>query len=135
MKPPILGPMTNPTWCAVVMYPCARPARFSGTASAARARLDAADRQRLGFTPAAGNALDELDAQHTESELLAGYRMADLTALTVLHAPDLTLLDASARALTALTVGQRIDLRPLHGQHHHALAAALPLGTQPGGRS
>jgi hypothetical protein len=104
-------------------------------ASAAKARLDSADRQRLGFTADAGSALDAADAEHTEGELLAGYRMADLTALTVLHARDLTSLDASARDLTALTVSQRIDLRPLHGQHHHALCAALPLGKQPGGRS
>ena len=104
-------------------------------ASAAKARLDSADRQRLGFTADAGSALDVADAEHTEGELLAGYRMADLTALTVLHAPDLRSLDASARDLTALTVSQRIDLRPLHGQHHHALGAALPLGKQPGGRS
>jgi hypothetical protein len=104
-------------------------------ASAAKARLDSADRQRLGFTADAGSALDAADAEHTEGELLAGYRMADLTALTVLHAPDLTSLEASARDLTALTVSQRIDLRPLHGQHHHAVAAALPLGKQPGGRS
>ena len=104
-------------------------------ASAAKARLDSADRQRLGFTADAGSALDAADAEHTEGELLAGYRMADLTALTVLHAPDLRSLDASGRDLTALTVSQRIDLRPLHGQHHHALGAALPLGKQPGGRS
>lgn len=104
-------------------------------ASAAKARLDSADRQRLGFTADAGSALDAADAEHTEGELLAGYRMADLTALSVLHAPDLTSLHASARDLTALTVSQRLDLRPLHGQHHHALGAALPLGKQPGGRS
>jgi hypothetical protein len=104
-------------------------------ASAAKARLDSADRQRLGFTADAGSALDAADAEHTEGELLAGYRMADLTALTVLHAPDLRSLDASGRDLTALTVSQRIDLRPLHGQHHHALGAALPLGKQPGGGS
>jgi hypothetical protein len=131
--PPELGTARTLTVHARPVSP--QHASRRARASAAKARLDSADRQRLGFTADAGSALDAADAEHTEGELLAGYRMADLTALTVLHAPDLTALDSSARDLTALTVSQRIDLRPLHGQHHHALGAALPLGTPPGGRS
>jgi hypothetical protein len=97
-------------------------------ATAAKARLDAADRQRLGFVPAAGTALDEVDAEHTAAELVAGYPMADLTALITLHAPDLPTLDAAAAGLRTAAVSQRLDLRPLHGQHFHALAVTLPLG-------
>lgn len=103
-------------------------------ASAAKARLDTADRQRLGFTPAASSALDELDAQHTEAELLAGYRMAELTSLLTLHAPDQQLLEDAARSLRTVAVSQRLDLRPLHGQHSRALAVTLPLGLPTGRR-
>lgn len=103
-------------------------------ASAAKARLDAADRQRLGFTPAASSALDELDAEHTEAELLAGYRMADLTTLLTLHAPDPQLLEDAARSLRTVAVSQRLDLRPLHGQHSRALTVTLPLGLSTGHR-
>ena len=101
-------------------------------AASAKARLDNADRQRLGFTPAAHSDLDQLDADATEAELVAGYRMADVTALMTLHAPSLPVLDAATRDLRALAVALRLDLRPLHGQHATALAATLPTGVVPG---
>jgi hypothetical protein len=103
-------------------------------AASAKARLDNADRQRLGFTPAAHSHLDQLDADATEAELVAGYRMADVTALITLHAPSLPVLDAATRDLRALAVALRLDLRPLHGQHATALAATLPTGVVPGTR-
>lgn len=101
-------------------------------AGAAKARLDTADRQRLGLTPAASNALDELDAEHTEAELLAGYRMADLTSLLTVHAPDPHLLEQAAGSLRTVAVSQRLDLRPVHGQHSRALTVTLPLGLPTG---
>jgi hypothetical protein len=103
-------------------------------AASARARLDNADRQRLGFTPAAHSHLDQLDADATEAELVAGYRMADVAALMTLHAPTVAVLDAATRDLRALDVTLRLDLRPLHGQHAIALAATLPTGIVPGTR-
>jgi hypothetical protein len=104
-------------------------------ASAAKARLDAADRQRLGFTSSAATALDESDAEQTESELVAGYRMADLTALLTLHAGSLRDLDVASGQLRTSALTHRIDLRPVHGQHQQALAAALPLGFRHGSRA
>jgi hypothetical protein len=104
-------------------------------AAAAKARLDTADRQRLGFTPSQGSALDEQDAEQTAAELVAGYPMADLTGLITLHAPDLPLLGAAAAGLRTAAISQRLDLRPLHGQHSRALAACLPLGLPHAGRS
>lgn len=106
----------------------ARRARAAG----AKARLDAADRGRLGFTPAAADSFAETDAAATEAELVAGYRMADLSAVVTVSAPDEDRLDGACRQLRALAAAQRLDLRPLHGQHSAALAATLPLGLHPG---
>lgn len=103
-------------------------------AGAAKARLDAADRQRLGFTSGAATALDEADAEQTEAELVAGYRMADMTALLTVHAPTIGLLDVASGQLRTAALTHRLELRPLHGQHQHALAAALPLGIPMAGR-
>jgi hypothetical protein len=101
-------------------------------AAVAKARLDAADRGRLGFVPAAADMFAETDAATTEAELVAGYRMAELSAVVAVSAPDEPLLEQACRQLRALATGQRLDLRPLHGQHSQALAAALPLGLHPG---
>ncbi|MCU1622064.1 MAG: hypothetical protein JWL79_909, partial [Frankiales bacterium] len=105
-------------------------------AASAKARLDAGDRSRLGFTPHAGGSvsdtLAETDAAATEAELVAGYRMADLSAVVTVSAPDDARLEGACRQLRALAAAQRLDLRPLHGQHSAALAAMLPLGLHPG---
>lgn len=104
-------------------------------AGTARARLDAADRQRLGFASNAAAALDESDAEQIEAELVAGYRMADVTALLTVHAPTLALLDAASSQLRTTALTHRLELRPLHGQHQQALVATLPLGARHGGRA
>jgi hypothetical protein len=104
-------------------------------ALAAKAHLDDTDRARLGFTPAASDNLAAQDAAATEAELLAGYRMTDLSALLVLSAPDLRALDDAGRQLRATAAAQHLDLRVLHGQHRHALAGALPLALHPGGHT
>lgn len=102
-------------------------------AETARVRLDAHDRTRLGFTPAAADELDLDDATSTEAELVAGYRLCELSAILVISAPELTRLEEAGQLLRAHASAQHLDLRPLHGQHQHALAAALPLGLHPGG--
>lgn len=104
-------------------------------AGTAKARLDAADRQRLGFAPSVAAALDESGSEQTEAELVAGYRMADVTALLTLHAPTLALLDSASGQLRTTALTHRLELRPLHGQHQHALTATLPLGAPHGGRA
>lgn len=130
--PPTVGTARTLTVHARPVRPehAARRARAAG----AKARLDALDRHRLGFTPSAGHDLDETDAAHTEAELLAGYPMSELSALVTVHAPSADSLDTAARDLTAWASSQRLDLRALHGQHQHALAATLPLGRIPGAR-
>lgn len=109
-------------------------------AASTKARLDAQDRSRMGFTPAIGSpgvrdALAEADALAAEEELVAGYRMTDLSALiTVSAINDQTLRDA-CRQLRSLAIAHRIEVRPLHGQHLTALASTLPLGLHPGATS
>jgi hypothetical protein len=102
-------------------------------AETARVRLDAHDRTRLGFTPAAADELDLDDATCTEAELVAGYRLCELSGVLVISAPDLAQLEDAGQLLRAHAGAHHLDLRPLHGRHQHALAAALPLGLHPGG--
>jgi hypothetical protein len=104
-------------------------------ALAAKAHLDETDRSRLGFAPAATDHLTAQDAAATEDELLAGYRMTDLSAVLVVTAPDLPVLDDACRQLLATAASQHLDMRVLHGQHRQALASALPLALHPGGLS
>lgn len=108
-------------------------------AASAKARLDAGDRNRLGFTGAGGatvgDTLAETDAVATEAELVAGYRMTDLSALVTVSAVDHRHLDVASRHLQGLAIAHRLELRPLHGQHLTALASTLPLGLHPGATS
>lgn len=107
-------------------------------AATAKAALDAADRSRLGLTSGgAATAADTLaaaDAADLEAELVAGYRLLQLSAFLTVTALDRGRLAAATDALRTLTVTHRLDLRPLHGQHPHGLVATLPLGLLPGGR-
>jgi hypothetical protein len=110
-------------------------------AASTKARLDASDRTRFGFTGgndgsgSAADSLAEADAVATEAELIAGYRMLDLSALLTVSADDRQHLDAACHQLRSLAIAHRLDLRPLHGQHLPALSSALPLGQHPGARS
>ena len=97
-------------------------------AATAKARLDAADRSRLGFSPATTDTLAQTDAAAREAELVAGYRLTVLTALLTVSAPDPDRLAAASRAVQTLSVTHRLDLRPLHGQHPNGLVGCLPLG-------
>lgn len=104
----------------------------------AKAQLDAADRSRLGLSNGGASAADTLavtDAVQLEAELVAGYRLANLTAFVTVSAPDPERLRVASSALRTLSATHRLDLRPLHGQHPHGLLATLPFGQLPGGRS
>jgi hypothetical protein len=141
-----LTPATSRTLTVQARPVSAAHAARRARASAAKAHLDTADRQRLGFTAAATSALDAADAEQTEAELVAGYPMAEVTALLTLHAPSDSQaghqrndscgpLDAAAADLRSAALTHRLDVRPLHGQHDTALLATLPLGQPLGGRS
>lgn len=122
----------------VALEPATRRARAAST----KARLDADDRARFGFTGGVGSgagtvtdSLAEAEAVATEAELVAGYRMLDLSALLTVSAIDPQHLDAACQQLRSLAAAHRLDLRPLHGQHLPALSSSLPLGQHPGART
>jgi hypothetical protein len=109
-------------------------------AAAAKAHLDASDRNRfrLASTPGGASAGDDQraeDAAALEAELAAGYRMLQTRALVTVSATDPQRLTQAAAALRTTAATHRLDLRPLHGQHQHGLLATLPLGLLPGTRS
>lgn len=108
-------------------------------AAAAKVQLDAADRSRFGLTGAPGGAtpLDDqraTDAAALETELAAGYRMHHTRAVITISATSQLRLQQAGSALRATAATHRLDLRPLHGQHHLGLAATLPLTLAPGTR-
>ena len=96
-------------------------------AARSRARLDAADRQRLGLVDSARLEADAAEAAAAEEELVAGYRLHRLAAAITVSAPSLPLLDDAARAVRTAAQTARLELRPLHGQHLLALRTTLPL--------
>ena len=109
-------------------------------AAAAKVQLDAADRSRFGLTGAPGGAtpLDDqraTDAAALETELAAGYRMLHTRALITISATSPHRLQQATSTLRATAATHRLDLRPLHGQHHLGLVATLPLTVVPGSRS
>ena len=101
----------------------AREARAART----RARLDRAERLRLGLTDAPAIAWAETDAEDTEQELLAGYRLHRVAGVISCTAGDLAGLDEACRSVRAAAAAARVDLRPMHGQHDVGLLASLPL--------
>jgi hypothetical protein len=69
------------------------------------------------------------DIRQRDAELSAGHPELAYLALVDLAAPDHDTLDTASAELADLAARAGIvDLRPLHGRHHHALPAALPLG-------
>jgi hypothetical protein len=108
-------------------------------AAAAKVHLDAADRSRFGLTatPGAAAPLDDQrasDAAALETELAAGYRMLHTRAVITISAIHPHRLQQATAALRATAATHRLDLRPLHGQHHLGLVATLPLTVVPGSR-
>ena len=113
---------------AVHLQPVA-PAVASRQARAARARtrLDAADRNRLGFLDPPDSDATAADAADTEAELVAGYRMHRVSAAVTVSAADLRALTDACRHVHTAAQAARLELRPLHGQHLAGLVATLPL--------
>ncbi|WP_045876490.1 SCO6880 family protein [Pseudofrankia sp. DC12] len=69
------------------------------------------------------------DIRQRDAEITAGHPELAYLALLDLTAPDHHTLDAATGELADLAARAGItDLRPLHGRHHHALPAVLPLG-------
>lgn len=93
----------------------------------AKASLDQRDRVRLGMTNSAAIDRAESAGVAMDEELAAGHRAHRLSGLVTLTGSSTAAIDTAAPVLQHAAAGARIDLRPLHGQHHLALAATLPL--------
>ena len=102
-------------------------------AARSRARLDVADRARLGFADtASANAAAE-EAVAAEEELVAGYRLTRMSGVVTCSAPSLTELDEACRSVRTAAAAARLDVRACHGEHHLGFLASLPL-CRPAGR-
>ena len=101
----------------------ARIARAART----RAELDRVDRARLGLPPSAAADQAVAESADMDAELVAGHTTHRLAALITCSADSPAALDEACRATRDAAVTAGLQLRPLHGQHHLALAGAVPL--------
>lgn len=93
----------------------------------AKAVLDQSDRARLGMTSSAALVGAEASGVAMDAELAAGYRTHRLAGLVTLSADTVNALDDAGQVIRQAAATCRLELRPLHGQHDTALAAAAPL--------
>jgi hypothetical protein len=112
----------------------AQVAMRQARATRARARLDAADRSRLGLLDSPRLDVDQADAAAAEEELVAGYRLHHVAASITVSAGSAEQLNGAARAIRTAAQTARLELRPLHGQHQHGLVSSLPLCRPDGAR-
>jgi len=96
-------------------------------AARARAQLDRADRARLGLTATAAVDRAEAAGVGMDEELAAGFRTHRLAGVVTVSTGDLASLDDATQETRQATASARLELSPLHGQHHLALAATAPL--------
>jgi hypothetical protein len=106
--------------------PPAQAARLARSARI-RADLDLADRHRLGLPPSAAADLTADGAAWMDAELVAGHSAHHLSAILTTSAPSLEQLETGSAQLQEAALSARLAVQPLHGQHHLALAATLPL--------
>jgi hypothetical protein len=93
----------------------------------AKAVLDQSDRARLGMTSSAALSGAEASGVAMDAELAAGYRTHRLAGLVTISADTVAALDDAGQVIRQAAATCRLELRPLHGQHDTALAAAAPL--------
>lgn len=96
-------------------------------AARAKAELDRADRARLGMAASAAADKAVSDSAGMDAELVAGHATYRLAAVLTCTAGSLEELAESGRCLRDAAAAAGLTVRPLHGQHHLALAATLPL--------
>ena len=96
-------------------------------AARAKAELERADRVRLGM-PASAAADNAVSASAgMDAELVAGHSTYRLAAVMTCTADSPSALNESGRVLRDAATAAGLTVRPLHGQHHLALAATFPL--------
>jgi hypothetical protein len=116
-------------WTVSVHLSAVPPELATRIARAARtkAELDRADRARLGLPASAAADKAVTESAGMDAELVAGHATHRLAAVLTCSTGSLEELDNSARGLRDAAVCAGLTVRPLHGQHHLALAATLPL--------
>lgn len=102
-------------------------------AARSRARLDAAERTRFGLSDTAAVQAAADEATAAEEELVAGYRLTQMSAVVTCSAATVAELDDACRAVRTAAAAARLDLRPCHGEHDLGLLASMPL-CRPSGR-
>lgn len=115
-------------WTTAVHLGTVAPQVAGRLARAARtkAELDRADRARLGMPASAAADQAVADSAGMDAELVAGHATHRLAAVLTCSAGCPGELEDSARTLLAAAANAGLTVRPLHGQHHLALAATLP---------
>ena len=105
------------------------PAVAQRKARAARlgAAMDETQRARWGFLSGAAHIRGRDEAEARDDELVSGFAQHRVAAVVVVSGDDPKALDGGCREVRAAAGAARIDLRPLHGDHAEAVAAALPL--------
>jgi hypothetical protein len=117
------------TWTVAVHLAAVAPEVATRLARAARAKaeLDRADRARLGMPASAAADKAVIESAGMDAELVAGHATHRLAAVLTCTASSRNALAECARGLRDAASGAGLTVRPLHGQHHLALAATLPL--------
>jgi hypothetical protein len=126
---PLLLPSTCNRTVTMVMEPVAT---YTAARAAHRARAsaesDAEVLQRRGFRPTARAERTLAAAEQREHELVDGHRDMRFAGYVCVTATSIDGLE-DAWATTVHDAGRaRLRLRPLHGEHWPAMAAALPIG-------
>lgn len=116
-------------WTISVHLAAVPPELATRLARAARtkAELDRADRARLGLHASAAADKAVTESAGMDAELVAGHATHRLAAVLTCSAGSPDELTEGARGLRDAAVGAGLAVRPLHGQHHLAFAATLPL--------
>ncbi|MDT3444466.1 SCO6880 family protein [Pseudofrankia sp. BMG5.37] len=110
--------------------PAASRRRLNHDTAALDLAIQIRDRHAVRIPVHLTRARDDIDRR--DAELSAGHPELAYLTLIDLAAPSRPALDTATAELVDLAARAGItDLRPLHGRHHHALAATLPLGLTP----
>lgn len=96
-------------------------------AARARADLDRADRRRFGLADSATDDHAAFESASMQAELVAGHATHRIAAVLCASTRSPAELADATRGLHDAAASAGLTVRALHGQHPHALTAALPL--------
>jgi hypothetical protein len=94
--------------------------------AATRLATDEEQRSRSGFRVGARHHRSRRAVEEREAELVAGYAEFEYVGVLTVTAATLEDLETNCLDYEQVAAQAGIDLRALHGRHHHALACSLP---------